>query len=351
MKFMRRAFSIILCLIVAVTCVVSVSAEDIKYNLRDLKFSLYIPDSMAVKTRDNSTDLAESIYLEATNSDNSLFISVSMIQNEKTKEIYSFENMPYSTLEDYKEMILSNDGYIECKDGEYGGVPFLDFSQKYTTDAGVTIYGKQSVTLVNGMSISITSQSAGDSFTSDELNLIKGCLESIKFDTVKTSEGKRVTFWGVLLWIVVIILVLGAGLLVLSYYMGKRSAEKKRMARMEKQRKSDYDVLQRAEDKSKSDTPSGYRTSSDYFEQDFDSTPAERKSPSGSDLSPKPISGTEKAVRSTKKALVHMGYFFSNLKKEINKSKSGANTKRGRKSKPSAQKRRKSRDYDVFSDN
>lgn len=349
MKFMCRAFSIILCLIVAVTCVVSVSAEDIKYNLKELKLSLYIPDSMAVKTRDNSTDLAESIYLEATNSDNSLFISVSMIQNEKTKEIYSFQNMPYSTIEEYKEQILENDGYIECKDGEYGGVPFLDFSQKYTTDAGVVIYGKQSVTLVNGMSISITSQSAGDSFTSDELNLIKNCLESIKFDTVKTPQGKGVTFWGVFLWIVVIILVLAAGLLVLSYYMGKRSAEKKKSAQREKQRKANYDVLQRAENKQKSDTPGGYKTSSEYFEQDFDNAPAERKS-SSSESEPQPLTGTEKAVRSTKKAFVHMGYFFSNLKKEINKSKKKPTAKRSRKSK-AAQKRRKSRDYDVFSDN
>ncbi len=352
MKILRYALTVILCLLMALTCAFTASAENIKYDLKDLKMTISIPDSMAVKTKENSTDLADTIYLEATSADTSLTISVAMIKNEKTQEIYSFENMPYSTLEDYKEQILENDGYIECKTGKYGDVPFLDFSQKYTTDTGVEIYGKQSVTLVNGMSISITSQSAGDSFTSDELNLIKGCLDSIKFDYVRTEEAGS-NLWKVILWIVVILLLLAVAFFVFSYYMGKRSADKKREALRERRRKADYDVLTNAENAKKaqesSGKVSGYKTSSDYFDKGFDNGERVTKAPA-QPAEPAAPTTAQKAVRSTKKAFTHVGYFFSNMKREINKSKKAKSKKAGNKSKPCAKKRTKSRDYDVFSD-
>lgn len=348
MKFMRYTLTLILCLLMTLSCVLTVSAENIKYDLKDLKMTISVPDSMAVKTRDNSTDLADTIYLEATTADTTLTISVAMIKNEKTQEIYSFENMPYSTLEEYKEQMLQNDGYIECKTGEYGGVPFLDFSQKYLTEAGVEIYGKQSVTLVNGMSISITSQKPSESFTSSELNLIKGCLDSIKFDYVKSTD-KSVGFWGVFLWIAVIILVLVIAFLVFSYYMGKRSADKKREALRERKRKADFDVLSNAESAKAhqaSGMVSGYKTSADYFDTDFDRAESTRKAPA-QPAEPTAPTSAQKAVRNTKKAFTHVGYFLSNMKREINKSKKAKNRKAGR---PSAKKRTKSRDYDVFSD-
>ncbi len=352
MKILRYTLTLILCLLMTLTCVFTASAENIKYDLKDLKMTISVPDSMAVKTRENSSDLADTIYLEATNADTSLTISIAMIKNEKTQEIYSFENMPYSTLEDYKEQILDNDGYIECKDGTYGGVPFLDFSQKYTTEAGVEIYGKQSVTLVNGMSISITSQSAGDSFTSDELNLIKGCLDSIKFNYVRTEEAGS-NLWKVILWIVIVLVVLAIAFFVFSYYMGKRSAEKKRAALKERRRKADYDVLSNAENAKKaqesSGKVSGYKTSADYFDKGFNRAENTQRTPA-QPAEPTAPSATQKAVRSTKKAFTHVGYFFSNMKREINKSKKAKSKKAGSKSKPYAKKRTKSRDYDVFSD-
>lgn len=353
MKFLRYTLTLILCLLMTLGCIITASAENIKYDLKDLKMTISVPDSMAVKTRDNSTDLADTIYLEATSADSSLTISVAMIENEKTQEIFSFQNMPASTFEDYKEQILQNDGYIECKEGTYGGVPFLDFSQKYTTEAGVEIYGKQSVTLVNGMSISITSQSAGDSFTSSELNLIKGCLESIEFDYIKT-EDTSTSFWTVFLWIIAILVVLAVAFLIFSYYMGKRSADKKREALREKHRKADYDVLSNAESEKKAQNVSGkvggYKSSSDYFDSGFDSAQRVEGSTAPAVQSSAPTSA-EKAVRSTKKAFTRVGYFFSNMKREISKSKkSQSKSKSGKNTKASSKKRARSRDYDVFSD-
>lgn len=354
MKFLRNTLTVILCLLMTLGCVITACAENIDYDLKELKMTISVPDSMAVRTKENSDSLADTIYLEATSADASLTISVSMIQNEKTQEVFSFQNMSNSAFADYKEQMLQNDGYIECKEGEYGGVTFLDFSQKYTTDAGVEIYGKHSVTLVNGMSISVASQSAGDSFTSDELNLIKGCLESIRFDYVKTEETAT-SFWTVFIWIMAILLVLGIGFLVFSYYMGKRSADKKREALRERSRKADYDVLSNAENTAKKEASqgkvSGYKTSADYFDEGFDRADTVRRKPAeASEAAPAAPTATEKAVRSTRKAFTHMGYFFSNMKREIDKSKKAKSKKSGKKSKASAKKRAKSRDYDVFSD-
>lgn len=351
MKHLRRITALALCVILSLFCAFTVCAENIKYNLKDLKMSISIPDTFTVKTRENSSDLSENIYLEAVSADNTVTIAVAMIKNDKTQEIYSFENLSYSDIEAYKDDLLQNGEYIECKEGKYGDVPFLDFSQKYKTNKGVEIYGKQSITLINGMNISITSQSAGDNFTSDELTLIKGCLESIRFTQAKTAESTT-SFWKIFLWIVVALLLLAIAFFVFSYYMGKRNAERKREALREQRRKADYDVLSRAESRNKPQSPEklgGYKSSSDYFETGFDSQQsAQRKS---TEPSQAPSRGaTEKAVRSTKKAFTHAGYFLSNVKRELKKSKAKKKTNQSKKSKASAKNQRKPRDYDVFSD-
>ncbi len=347
MKTFCRWFTILMCAVLLTSFTFSVSADTHNFDLKELGMSMDIPDNMTVYTRENSTHLQEGIYLEATDASLGLSITVSMIQNDKTEEIYSFSNMSSSAIEEYKTQLLENEAYIECTKGTYGDVPFLDFSQKYTTDQGVTIYGKQSVTLVNGMNISVTSQSMGESFTSEELAVIKGCLDSIHFKQIKTDNHK-VSFWTILLWIVVVIVLLFVAFLVLSYFMGKRSADKKRAARIAQKKKADYDVLSRAENAKKPSaaqgTVGGYKSSSEYFENDFDLPMESNGEKVVSDNNPSTVTPVEKAVRSTSKAFTHLGYFIQNLRREINGNKSREN-KSGRKS-----AKKKSRDYDVFND-
>lgn len=355
MKKLRRALALVLCILLTVFCAVTVSADSVSYRIKELNMSIKIPDTLTVYTRENTENMAESIYLEATNADSSLTITVSMIENEKTKEIYSFENLSSSALEDYKDQMLEIDGYLSCNTGSYGSVPFLDFDQKFTTDNGGVIYGKQSVTLVSGMTISISSQSPGDSFTSDELGLIKGCLESIKFHSLNTSAPSKVSFWSVFLWILGVVLILGIAFLVLSFYMGRRSTQKKQEARREKRKKESYDVLKQADQsrrrRSGDGNVSGYKTSSDYFDSDFDgeTSRSHTADPAVSASDSRATQTAEKAVRSTHKAFTHMGYFFKNLKREINQSQKNKK-KNPKKSKKTQNRRRQSRDYDVFSD-
>ncbi|MBQ4569915.1 MAG: hypothetical protein IJA62_07705 [Ruminococcus sp.] len=341
MKKLRTALILILCLFTAFSCAFSVSAESIKYKIEDLKMSIDLPDTMTVKTKENTQDMKEGIYLEAVEPESSLIISVSMIQDAETIKVDTFVDKPYSVLEDYKEQ-MENLGFSEGKDGNYGGVPFLDFSQKTTSESGLDIYTRHSTTLINGMSISIVSQSPGDNFTSDELSTIKACLDSIRFDTQSTPSAGSV-IGKVVLWIVVILLILGILLLLLSYYMGKRNAQRKRDLAQERKKNADYDVLKKADIRSKQEASGlgGYKSSSDFFESGFD---AEGKATATTSAptthSP---SKTELAVKETKTAVTHMGYFFSNLKKEFKNNRSNKKSK-GKK------QGRKAVDYDIFNE-
>lgn len=351
MKKLRCAFALLFCILTIFTCAFSASAEEVSYKLKELNMSIKIPDTMSVKTRENSSDLAEGIYLEATSADGALTISVSMIQNEKTQEIYSFVDLPTDTLMEYKEQLLKNDEYIDCTNGVYGKVPFLDFSMKFKTDTGVDVYGMQSVTLINGMNISVNSQSVGDSFTSDELELINSCLESIRFSSIK-SPPKDVNIFGIIVWIVVGLIVLVAGFAVLSYFMGRRSAKRKSDAKRERRRKADYDVLKNAEEAKRLEAQrapvGGYKSSSDYFDNDFEEATPASVPPSALTTEPtakdKAMVTAEKAVKTTGTAFTHVGYFFKNLKREISHSK------KSRSSRKKAKTDRKPRDYDVFRD-
>ncbi len=344
MKKLRTALILIICLLTAFTCTFTVSAETIKYNLDDLRMSISIPDTMTVKTKENSADIKDGIYLEAVNPESSLIISVSMIQDAETQKVDTFVDKPYSVLEDYKEQMESL-GFSEGKDGNYGGVPFLDFSQKTTSESGLDIYTRHSITLINGMSISIVSQSPGDNFTSDELGVIKSCLDSIRFDTPSNTTAGSV-IGKVLLWIFIILLILVVALLLLSYYMGKRNAEKKRALAQERKKNADYDVLKKADVRAKQKEETGlggYKTSSDFFESGFDTDSNTPVNPQ-SDSAPHSPTKTEIAVKETKTAVTHMGYFFRNLKKELRNNK-----KRGKR-KSSAKGKRQAVDYDIFSE-
>ncbi len=344
MKKMRTALILILCLFTAFACIFSVSAESIKYTIEDLKMSIELPNTMTVKTKENTADMKDGIYLEAVDPESSLIISVSMIQDAETEKVDSFVDKPYSVLEDYKEQ-MEDLGFSEGKDGNYGGVPFLDFSQKTTSESGLDIYTRHSITLINGMSISIVSQSPGDNFTSDELSIIKASLDSIHFDTKNTVSAGSV-IWKVILWIVVIILILGVILLLLSYYMGKRNAQKKRALAQERKKNADYDVLKKADIQAKQKEQAGlggYRSSADFFESDFD-TNSKASADSASAPTPHSPSKTEIAVKETKTAVTHMGYFFRNLKKEFTGKKSGDKKSKGKNGK------RKAVDYDIFNE-
>lgn len=339
------------CLVFAIICLfatcLSVNAQGKTFYISELQMSIDIPEYFGVSTRDTNPMMTEGIYLEASSSAPDLDIRVLMQKDAKTEEFFNLSLLSSSSLEEYKDAILSNPQYSDCTQGEYGGVLFLDFTT-YDTVGDTTVYGRQSITVVNGMSIVIMSTSDGDALSSEEIELVREVVSSVKFDKI-LSNAPGVTFWQVFIPIVIVLLVLAVGFLVLSYFMGKKSRAEKKRRKKEMERKADYDVLSRAESKTRKaqgpDGLGGYKTSDAFFEDAFSSGSSSKEEEAYNAQSPQQ-SATNAVVKEGKRAVKSTGYFFANLKRELNKNK-----KNKAKSKKSSKKvKRKPQDYDVFSD-
>ncbi len=336
------------CLVLAIFCFVfsalSVSALGNTYYIEELQMSIDIPDYMAVATRKNKPTMTEGIYLEASSTAPDLDIRVLMSQDEKTEEFFNLSLLSSSALEEYKDAILANPEYSDCTEGEYGGVLFLDFTT-YDTVGDITVYGRQSVTIVNGMSIVIMSTSQGDALSSEEISLIREVVESVKFDKI-LSNAPKIGFWKVFIPILIVLVLLVLGFFVFSYIMSKKSKEAKRRRQKELERKRDYDVLSRAEKKAHNpENLGGYKTSDAFFEDAF-SSDSQKHANTPAGTSERPASKANNVVKGSKQAVKSTGYFFKNLKRELSKSKK--NKKKAKK--PVKPQDRKPRDYDVFSD-
>lgn len=346
-----RTLKRFVCLVISILCLFSaslcVSAQGKTFYIPELQMSIDIPQYMGVSTRDTNPNMTEGIYLEASSSAPDLDIRVLMQKDAKTEEFFNLSLLSSSALDEYKNAILSNSQYSDCTEGEYGGVLFLDFTT-YDTVGNTTVYGRQSVTVVNGMSIVIMSTSDGDALSSEEIALVREVVSSVKFDKI-LSNKPSVTFWQVFVPIVIVLVVLIIGFFVLSYFMGKKSREEKKRRKREMERRADYDVLSRAEKKSRipqgPDGLGGYKTSGAFFDDAFSGENS--KPASAADLdSAQPKSTANGVVKGSRQAMRSTGYFFTNLKRELQRNKKNKrNTKKNVKA-----KNRKPQDYDVFSD-
>lgn len=340
------------CLVSAILCLIftllNVSAASKTYYLEELMMSIDIPDYMAVATRTNKPAMTEGIYLEASSKAPDLDIRVLMKQDEKTEEFFNLSLLSSSALDEYKSAILANPEYSDCTEGEYGGVLFLDFTT-YDTVGNTTVYGRQSITVVNGMSIVIMSTSEGDALKSEEISLIREVLESVKFDKI-LSNAPKIGFWKIFIPVLIVLVVLVLGFFAFSYFMSKKSKEEKRRRQKELERKRDYDVLSRAENKSRKPVNSGglggYKTSDAFFEDAFSSNENNTQKPLAEFDGTHKRPSSNNVVKGSKQAFKSTGYFFTNLKRELKKSKN--NKKKAKK--PVKPQDRKPRDYDVFSD-
>lgn len=347
MRSLKRFVCLIFAILCLCTSLFSVSALGKTYYIEELKMSIDIPEYMGVSTRTTNPNMTEGIYLEASSSAPDLDIRVLMQQDEKTEEFFNLSLLSSSALEEYKDAILENPQYSDCTEGEYGGVLFLDFTT-YDTVGDITVYGRQSITVVNGMSIVIMSTSESDALSSEEISLIREVVSSVKFDKI-LSNAPKVSFWKVLIIVLIILAVLALGFLAFSYFMGKKVREEKKRRKKEMEKKAYYDVLSRAENKNrKPQNPEGlggYKTSDAFFEDAFGSNGEKPASTENANI-PQPQSTAQNVVKESKRAVKSTGYFFTNLKRELKKNKkSTKKTKNNKKNKS-----RKPQDFDIFSD-
>lgn len=345
MRNIRRFVCLIISILCILTACLGVGAVGNTYYIEELMMSIDIPEYMSVSTRSTNPKMTEGIYLEALSSSPDLDIRVIMKQDEKTEEFYNLSLLSSSALEEYKNAILSNSEYSDCTEGEYGGVLFLDFTT-YDSVGDITVYGRQSVTIVNGMSIVVMSTSEGDALSSEEIALIREVVSSIKFDKI-LSNAPKIGFWNIFIPVIIVLAVLVVGFFVFSYFMSKKSIEEKKRRKKEMERKADYDVLTRAENKArKPQNPEGlggYKTSDAFFEDAFGTDNAESAK---ADITQKSEASPNTMVNESKRAVKSTGYFFKNLKRELSKNKK--NKKKANKS--SKAKNKRPQDFDIFND-
>lgn len=335
MKKLRNTLLSILSVICIILSLTSVSAQSTGYYLEDLGMSLDISDSLTVKTNDNST-LQKGHYLEATNEDGTLKISITMEKNETTEKVDSFADKSSTFLDEYK-FSLQSEGLSEIKDATYGSVPFLDYKQTTKSESGSETFELHSITCIGGMSIAIVSESAGDNFTSDELAIIKSALESISFDTVETQQ-KETARKTTKKWIITVLLVITAAALLTFVFMYLKKAKKKKAFLSQHKENRNYDVLRGAElsyRKTEQKNLGGYKTSSDFFDEHFDNQ-TEQNTRVSTQINDVPAKKKTSPIK-------RMGYFAKNLSREINKSKAKSKNSK-------TKKKRKAEDFDIFSE-
>lgn len=306
---------------------ISVSGTGKTYYIEELKMSMDIPENMSVTVKGGNSQLAQGVYLEALSPQSGLKIRVLMEKDEKTREFFNLSLLSSSALEEYENAILENSQYSDCTRGEYGGVLFLDFST-YDSVGDTYVYGRQSVTVVNGMSIVVASVSEGDALSSDELSLIKSVLESIKFDEI-LSNSSGVSPLKIIVIVLIVLGIIAVGFIFLSYFMNKKSKAEKRLCKRETERKKDYDVLSRAERKNLSEKSDG-----GYFEEDAENST---------------LKTIKNGGNKSRNALKSTGYFFKNLKRELTKG-NNRSPKASKSEKKHKGDSRKPRDFDVFND-
>jgi len=340
MKKLRLTFISVISLILILLGSVSVSAKNNEYYLKELGMTIEISDTLSVKTRESS-DLPKGTYLEAANDDKSMTLVIEMDKNENSKEVDSFANQSSAYLEKYKAN-LENMGINKIDEAEYGYVTFLDFKRSFDQDGDTKpdLFELHSITCFNGMIITVVSKSAGDNFESDELALIKSSLESIRFDTIEAQQqeaAEKTTKT----WITVIVIILVAVALTIAGFILYKKKKRKKLVPGNTRKDTNYDVLKQAEisnRKPQQNTIGGYKTSTDYFQEDFDnsSTPTLQNS-----------SVPENENNSSKKAsaFTRMGYFKKNLSREISKAKAQKKNK-----KQNSKGTRKTVDYDIFNE-
>lgn len=343
MQHLKRYACLVFSIFFMISALLTVSAQTRTYYLSDLGMSVDIPDYISVSTRDNNPQMTKGIYLEAISASPDLDIRVLMQKDEKTEEFFNLSLLSSAALDEYKEALLSNPQYSDCTEGKYGGVLFLDFTT-YDKVGDVAVYGKQSVTIVNGMSVVIMSTSDGDALTSEEIELVRSIVSSIKFDKIEKKSGTA-GFWKIFIPIMIGLVLIVAGFFAVSYVRGKKRLAAKQRRRLEMERKADYDVLRRAENKARTpqnpDALGGYKTSDAFFEDAFSPAPTKTENVTAPADKPK-----AKAKKPAKNPVKSTAYFIKNLKRELSKS---SKNKKKPQNKPNP-KDRKPRDYDVFSD-
>ncbi|MGN0459913.1 MAG: hypothetical protein ACI4HL_03260 [Ruminococcus sp.] len=237
-NIVKRIASLFLLLIIVLgTGVLSVSAEEqTQYTIDELKLSLKLPSSMDVVTRNVSTNdevykkhqtnienlVDYNIYLQAFFQDNSQVFTLTMNQDDNSKEVKNYNTLSEEQLNEIKENYIKEENCKSCSMDKYNDIIYFD-SIINTQKDDETIYVTQADTLVNGMYVHFTLQSQDGEIDQADKELMNSILESAVFELEGDSKlnDTIMTF----IWVVVIVIVVVIVALIIFMLIKKRRKE------------------------------------------------------------------------------------------------------------------------------
>lgn len=234
---MRRTVNVLAALIAAAVMLSSLAltafAESTSYEIDELFMSISIPNEMLAITRDSEKtdsyfskfglDYKETmnmfkdgnIYLQAMKDDGSLTLTVTMDEDQNSRNINNYNRLDESDLKDIMSKYLNDEAYKSGTIVESNGVKYIYLTVS-TKSGKKIIQAQQYCTVTNGMSIVITLDAPeGHKLTADDKELLANVIKNTyiadnnffeKYKGIIVYGG--ITFFGIVAALVVLILLM-----------------------------------------------------------------------------------------------------------------------------------------------
>lgn len=237
-NIVKKISSLLLLFIILLgTGVLSVSAEEqTQYTIDELKLTLKLPSSMDVVTRNVSTNdevykkhrtnieslVDYNIYLQAFSQDNNQVFTLTMNQDENSKEVKNYNTLSEEQLDEIKENYIKEENCKSCSMDKYNDIIYFDSIINTPKDDEI-VYVTQADTLVNGMYVHFTLQSQDGEIDGEDKELMNSILDSAVFEL--EGDGKLNSTIMTFIWVVVIVLVVVIVALIIFMLIKKRRRE------------------------------------------------------------------------------------------------------------------------------
>ncbi len=249
-KVLKRLTAVTLCVLLSVSAVIpAFAAKGNTYTIDEINgMQLTVDSEMMAVTR--STDSSDgffslpnnsyadvmkkmedgNIYLLATDSRQSITVSVTMFENDDTRKIDNYNRLTESELSDivvsYKENSNGTTYSESTVDEVVDDIVWIDFEFRATVDNAV--YKQyQANTVVNGKNVSVTIQRNGADAIGSDYDVLKAIVSSVRF----TKSGLPRNF---MLYIIIGGAVLAIILLIIIIVVSKRARRRRQKTKNDK---------------------------------------------------------------------------------------------------------------------
>lgn len=248
-KPFKKIMTAVLCVMLCLTSVGTAFAQDVEYTIKEIDdMKLTIDSEMMAVTR--STDASDgyfslngneygkvmnamkdgNIYLQATDSRQSILLSVTMFENDDTHKIDNYNRLSESELEKivmgYHDNSQGTTYTASTVDEVAHDIVWIDF--EFRASVGSEVYKQyQANTVVNGKNVSITMQRNGADVIASDYDVLKNVVSSVKF-------GSTGLPYNLILYVIIGAALLVIVILILVIIFAKRASRRRKQTKNDK---------------------------------------------------------------------------------------------------------------------